>query len=113
MTNNIPTNLQGIMDAIKAKWEFTPEKYPALANMNEKQRKVFICSHVILHMNKSLGVIAGVCESADHGEVNRINDQNPALNMALVKTLINTLVLMDLMNMTEQEIGEMIKIVLG
>lgn len=108
MKNNIPTNLQGLIDTITAQWKFTPEKYKAMENMSEEQKNTFIVTHVLLHINKSTGTISDACEAFDHDN-NKILSANPEINKTLIKMLINTLLLMGRFGMSEEEIVAGIK----
>jgi|SRR3989344_3293169 len=97
--------LQELMDFIGSRYRFSEENYPALAGQSDGQKEVFAINHSILHMNKSIGVLAGECEAYDHG---RVWPKGDVVKEATVKMLINSLKLAEEIGMTAEEIFETI-----
>jgi hypothetical protein len=89
--------IQQLMELIGSKYVFKEENYPAMKGMTEEQKKVFALNHSILHMQKSIGKLAEVCEKYDHtGEY--VPGSMDQVSEATVKMVINSLKL-------AQEIG--------
>ncbi len=103
------TNLQQIMDFIESKYVFSEENYPSLKGWSEAQRQAFAITHSVLHMNKSVGRIAGECESYDHGGD---GPNNAIVREATVKMLINTLKLAEELGMTAEDLAKAIPVVM-
>ncbi len=93
-------NLNEALREIATRYPFTHEKYPELATSNEVQQKDFSIKHGILHVTKSLGILAAVLENSDHG--NSTNHQ--LFQRALVKMLIDVLRLAEIENLDETQI---------
>ena len=98
------TDLAALMQLIGERYQFTPENYPELAQLVGAQRTVFAVKHSVLHMMKSLGVIATQGEAADHGDLMDIG----VLRIAIAKMLINTLKLAEELKIEPCMLGELI-----
>ncbi len=78
------------MEFINSKYVFNEENYPNMKGMDAAQQAMFVLNHSVLHMQKSIGKIAEVCENYDHS--GKINETDGAkVEEATVKMLINTL----------------------
>lgn len=78
------SDLAQLMVKIDLGYQFTNAKYPAL---NEENEHEFSINHSLLHMNKSLGVMAAEVEKADHGD----KMDHSELVLATQKQLVNVL----------------------
>lgn len=60
--------LQKLMEVVEANWHFDGEKYPHLPEgLDIEAQQNFILKHILLHQQKTLGKLAEICESVDHG----------------------------------------------
>lgn len=89
MSEKPEQTLDALMKFIGERYRFTDEEYPSLPLLrwHPEKRAGFILKHAVLHMNKSLGVLATEAEAADHG--GDIDGQK--INSALAKMLISIL----------------------
>jgi len=83
-------DLRSLMDHIAAVWVCDPNRYPELAGMNNDQRRNFLVKHSLLHISKTGGKIASVCENFDHEGVPNIQSTE-ALQEGAVKMFVNAL----------------------
>jgi hypothetical protein len=99
--------LQLLMNLINSTYVFNEESYPQLKHATStNQRLLFVVNHSLLHMQKSLGVIATQCEKYDHQGVNEIENEKHHLELATVKMLINTLKLAEELGMTGEQLSQ-------
>lgn len=91
-------DLHHLMVLVAAQFPNDSNTYPALAEMGGEQRTAWLINHSLQHMRKTLGEIAAVCESVDHGAaLDRIR-----INRAVAKMLINTLKLASDLELTPE-----------
>ena len=59
-------NLEQLSEHIAKIWVCDASRYPELAHLSEEGQQNFRVKHSILHINKSLGKLAALCEDFDH-----------------------------------------------
>jgi hypothetical protein len=96
----MPSELSDLIRTVAERFESNASVYPALALLDEEQKRGFTISHSVLHMSKTVGRLAAECESFDHGGSLNV----AALREATVKMLVNTLKLADDLQMTADEL---------
>lgn len=96
----MPSELSDLIKIVAERFESHTSVYPALALLDEEQKRGFTINHSVLHMSKPVGRLAAECESFDHGGSLNV----AALREATVKMLINTLKLADDLQMTADEL---------
>jgi len=84
------STLESLMGHIAAVWVCDPERYPALAGMDDAQRRMFLVKHSLLHVSKTVGKVAAVCEDFDHAGVKGA-ESAAALQDGVVKLFVNAL----------------------
>lgn len=78
------------MKYIASVWVCDSGRYPALEGMTTDQRRNFLVKHSLLHIGKTTGKIAAVCENFDHvGQTD--GEDSVLLQDTVVKLFINTL----------------------
>ena len=107
---NVKT-LEDLYAFINERYTFTEEHYPAMKGMDEEQKKMFAINHGVLHMMKSIGKIAAECEAYDHGDFTPV-EQRTELPVALAKMLVNVLSLAHTLNITPEQLYEMVPAVM-
>ena len=58
--------LQTLSEQIATVWKCDSGRYPELAGVTDQERKNFLIKHSILHITKTAGKLAVVCENFDH-----------------------------------------------
>jgi hypothetical protein len=96
-----PTDLQSLIDYIHGLYQFTSGNYPALTHLPESLAAAFIGSHSLLHMQKSLGILATHFEAADHSGKPPLPEQ---YREALLKLILNCLKLAAEMGLSANDI---------
>ncbi len=97
--------VQQFIEFIGSKYIFNEENYPVMKDMPPEQKAMFALNHSVLHMQKSIGKIAEVCESYDHtGKYTYMNKSQ--VEEATVKMLVNTLKLAQELGFTGKELAE-------
>lgn len=84
-------DLQSLMDNIASVWACDPTRYPALEGMDADQRRNFLVKHSLLHVAKTSGKIAAVCEDFDHNNKKEDDSFDIGLQVGAVKLFINSL----------------------
>jgi len=80
------------------------DHYPDADLGTDAKRRIFGIGHLLLHMNKSTGVIAGQLEGCDHG----CDLSHEELRVAIVKMVVNSLRMAELAKLTPEEIVRLI-----
>ncbi|HUQ30168.1 MAG TPA: hypothetical protein VM103_01470 [Candidatus Paceibacterota bacterium] len=84
------TDLDLLMALIAREWKCDETRYPELAGMTIPQKRNFLLKHSVLHITKTNGKLATICEDFDHnGELT--NDDEMQLQVIAVKMFINAL----------------------
>lgn len=95
--------LQELMEHITHVWKCDPVRYPELEGMNEVQRKNFLVKHSVLHIAKSNGKVAALCEDFDHSQV--VNEKySEELQTLAVKMFVNSLKLAEEAGLPAEEL---------
>ena len=97
--------LNEVIRLIAEKYPFNEEKYPELKNANKKEVLKFAIRHSALHFSKTTGKISAISEDADHGEEINIDE----LKKQSAKSLINTLRIAELLNMSGEDLIKLIE----
>ena len=96
--------MNGILDQLiqytRERWTFDERTYPELRGTNEADCFTFAVKHSALHFAKTAGKIVAVSEKVDHGE----EIDRSELTVQISKSLINTLRLAELLNMSEDDL---------
>src|SRR4051812_38441753 len=93
--------ISGLMAEIAQKYPFSSEKYKRLKpDARPDEILEFGVRHSLLHMTKSLGVIATVLEKTDHSGVLR----DSPLREVTVKSVINALNLANVLGISAEEL---------
>jgi len=79
---------------------FDEKTYPELKGANKEKHLIFAIRHSAIHFAKTAGKIAAVSEDADHNRKIKIGE----LKENTSKSLINTLRLAELLNMSEDDL---------
>jgi len=95
-------NLQEIQTAAQKIWPFDESSYPALAHLSPEDRQTFALKHVLTHLTKAVGRIAGAVEPLDHGEE---LDKN-AIRIALRKVIVDAVQSAGIAGITSKELEE-------
>lgn len=82
--------MQKLMAHLAKVWECNKQRYPELAGMTPDQRRNFLVKHSVLHIAKTNGRIAAICEDFDHNGLID-DDEVTALQIATVKMFVNAL----------------------
>ncbi len=93
-----------LIEFIAQHFSFDVAIYPELKGATEDERLKFAIRHSALHFAKTAGKIAAVSEDADHGEDINIED----LKINISKSLINTLRLAELVQLSEDDLTKRI-----
>ena len=101
------TTLEDLYAFVNESYTFTENTYPAMKGMDEEQKRMFAVNHGVLHMMKSLGKISAECEAYDHGDAKSI-EQRTELPIALAKMLVNVLSLAHTLNISPDQLYEMV-----
>ena len=101
-------DLQALMDLIGSKYVFSKENYPKLNDSNPETKMMFAILHSKNHMDKSIGVIAGVCEEYDH-KGQRTHQGITIVEEATVKMFINTLKLAEELGFSAEQLFERVE----
>jgi len=101
-------NLQELMNLIGSKYVFNKENYPKLDESSPETKMMFAIQHSKNHMDKSIGVIAGVCEEYDH-KGNRTHQNIIKVEEATVKMFINTLKLAEELGFSADQLFERVE----
>lgn len=83
-------DLQALMQHIESVWACDETRYPALKGMNDDQKRNFLVKHSLLHVNKTVGKIAAVCENFDHANEKQ-DDHATAQQIGAIKLFVNAL----------------------
>jgi hypothetical protein len=83
-------DLQSLMALLAEKWFCTTERYPELALLDSAQRRNFRLKHSVLHITKTAGKLAAVCEAFDHRGTSRIGAED-ALQIECIAMFNNAL----------------------
>ncbi len=83
-------DINQLVELIATTWKCDSSRYPELAGMNASERKNFVIKHSVLHITKTNGKIAAVCEDFDHNRVLSA-DAEKELEALAVKMFINAL----------------------
>jgi hypothetical protein len=97
-------DLTSLMDHIGARFVFNGSKYPGYDELAPAQQQAFVLKHSLLHLNKSVGVIATQAESADHGS----SIDTEQVKVATTKLLVSVLALAGKLGMSPQELASKI-----
>jgi hypothetical protein len=92
--------LDNLIQYVAKNVPFIEEKYPELKGTSDEQRFIFGLRHSALHFAKSAGKIADSLEKVDHGK----ELQKEELRENTIKSLVNTLLLAKLLDLTEADI---------
>ncbi len=104
-------DLTNLMSFINSKYVFSEENYPALKGKTTEEKAVFALNHSVLHMQKSIGVLATQCEAYDHsGNFNNVDQA--ALKEATAKMLVNTLKLAHELGFSPEQLAEAVPLVM-
>ncbi len=100
------TSIQELTAYIDRNWAWDEKTYPLLKVLTtENDRTHFQKQHVLHHLQKQLGGLAGVLEEAEHG-----GTIDPASERALIsKLLLNTLEMMHVSGLNESSVVDWIK----
>ncbi len=101
--------LDRLIKFIAIHFPFTEEKYPELVGKGEQERFAFALRHAALHMAKTTGKIATAGERIDHGK----EMDKEELEINIVKSLITSLRLAELIGMSESQIIARIEKIYG
>ena len=96
-------NLQLLMDHIATVWKCDAERYPALGVMNGGQRRNFLVKHSLLHIGRTTGKIAAVCEDFDHNNKSEPSEETN-LQVATIKLFINVLKLAEEIGLSAEDL---------
>lgn len=94
------SDLSSLMKCIADGFPFNGESYPGFDKLPLDQKELFIVSHSVLHMNKSLGRIAAEAESAGHGDVMDLEK----LNAAAVSMVVHSLRLVEAIGLSSEDV---------
>ena len=103
MVNFLP--LDEFFKIVEESWPFDKKEYPCLENMTERNQDVFAMKHVLNHMSKSHGVLAGILERVDHGE----RFDRATCSDAIRKQLVNIARLATLVDVGPNELDRGVK----
>ncbi len=98
-------DLRELMNHIASVWICDEERYPALQGMSSDQRKNFLIKHSLLHISKTSGKIATVCESFDHSGV-MLEDDEASLRIDVVKMFVNVIKLAEEVGLTAEDLQD-------
>lgn len=101
-------NLQELINLIGSKYVFNKENYPKMDDSSPETKMMFAIQHSKNHMDKSIGVIAGVCEEYDH-KGNRTHQGITKVEEATVKMFINILKLAEELGFSAEELFERVE----
>ncbi len=99
------SELEKLIQLIASRFVFDEKAYPEFQGANDEDRLKFALRHSALHFSKTAGKIAAVIEDVDHGEKMDFE----ILKIQTVKSLINTLRLAELLNMSGNELIRLIE----
>jgi hypothetical protein len=102
---NNETTIAELTHFIAERYTFTPEKYPELARIDDASKRAFAIRHLGIHFAKTAGKIAAVSEAADHGSP--LDEES--LRTDIAKSLLTTLRLAEIMNMTTEDLVKRIE----
>ena len=91
------------MEHVKKKWVCNPDRYPALAGMNAEERRNFLVKHSLLHITKTAGKLAAICENFDHESKNAPEDEEN-LKIGVIKLFVNALKLAEEVGLTAEDL---------
>lgn len=97
------SQLSRLMKHISATWVCDETRYPQLAAMSAAERQDFVVKHSLLHLMKTMGKIAAVCEHLDHGEPYAHKDA-AELEASAVKLFVNVLKLADELGLSADDL---------
>lgn len=97
-------SLDSLIKYIAEKHQFNGDKYPEIKNASEEDVFRFAVRHSALHFSKTAGKVAASSEDIDHGGQGGLED----LKTNVAKSLVNTLRLAELLEMSEKELVEKI-----
>lgn len=95
--------LQDVMGIIAKKYVFKKENYPNMDDSSVETVRAFAINHSVLHMQKTLGKIADVCEVYDHTGKQSLDGLN-TVGSATVKMFINTLKLAEEIGISAEQL---------
>lgn len=95
--------LEELMARIANVWQCDPSRYPELAGMSEEQRRNFLVKHSILHITKTNGKLAALCEDYDHNQKMSVEDEEN-LRVAATKMFVNAVKLAEESGLTAEEL---------
>jgi hypothetical protein len=84
-------DLQSLMNHIASTWVCDHARYPALEGMDVDQRRNFLVKHSLLHVAKTSGKIAAVCENFDHTNRKEDDSYDIGLQVGAVKLFVNAI----------------------
>jgi len=100
---NLPSSdLASLMPFIAERYVFDSKSYPGFDDLSPAQQRLFMVNHSVLHMNKSLGRIAGEVEAADHGDLIKHEE----LIVATMKMVVNSLRLAEALGLSPDEVAK-------
>ncbi|MEJ0053386.1 MAG: hypothetical protein WDN10_01485 [bacterium] len=97
--------MKELMERIATVWECDPSRYPELAGMDTTERKNFLIKHSVLHITKTAGKLAALCEDYDHTKQTS-PEAEEKLKAASVKMFINALKLAEEAGLSADELLE-------
>jgi hypothetical protein len=83
-------NLDALMQYIAAVWVCDVKRYPELQGKNPDERRNFLVKHSLMHVAKTSGKLASVCEDFDHNGAYE-PDSEEMLKGYAVKLFVNAL----------------------
>lgn len=96
-------DLASLMEHIANTWVCDESRYKGLATLDAAQRKIFLVKHSLLHIGKTTGKIASVCESFDHDGVDS-SENGALLTVGALKMFANALKLAEEVGLTADDL---------
>ncbi len=94
-----------LMETVAKNWPFDEKTYLELKGVNEETKLRFAVKHVLLHLQKSLGQMAEICESADHkGTLDPLD-----LELHASKFAVNTVRLLGLIGVDAERLDRFVE----
>ena len=98
-------NLEQLSTHIASVWKCDASRYPELAYLSEEGQRNFRIKHSILHITKSLGKLAALCEDFDHEDADKEGSKEERKKLA-IKLFINALKLAEESDVSAKELLE-------
>jgi len=98
-------DLKKLMDLLATVWKCDPARYPELKGMSAAERQNFLLKHSILHITKTNGKLAALCEDYDHNKQSS-PEADAKMKTAAVKMFINALKLAEEAGVSAEELLE-------